>query len=122
MSEESAQYIPLISDEVQTGFGRTGEAMWGIEAAGSNADLMVMAKGLGNGLPIGAVAGPVDIMDSMPEGSISTLGGKHLVAAGAFVNLESLIRNDVVANARTRGQLVRDELDALISAHGSIIS
>ena len=44
------------------------------------------------------------------------------MAAGAFANLESLIRNDLMANARTQGRLVRDELDALILAHGSIIS
>ncbi len=102
--------IVLISDEVQTGFGRTGEAMWGIEAAGVSADLMVMAKGLGNGLPIGAVTGSVELMNSMPGGSISTFGGNHLVASGALANLKSIISNNLMVNAREQGRIVHEGL------------
>ena len=114
--------IVLISDEVQTGFGRTGEAVWGIEAAGVEADLMVMAKGLGNGLPIGAVTGSADIMNSMPGGSISTFGGNHLVASGALANLQFIINNDLMRNASVQGQVIRRELEALRAEHRSIIS
>jgi 4-aminobutyrate aminotransferase len=114
--------IVLISDEVQTGFGRTGEAMWGIEAAGVEADLMVMAKGLGNGLPIGAVTGSADIMNSMPGGSISTFGGNHLIASGALANLQFIINNDLMGNASVQGQVIRRELEALRAEHRSIVS
>ena len=115
-------HIVLISDEVQTGFGRTGEAMWGIQAAGVEADLMVMAKGLGNGLPIGAVTGSADIMDSMAGGSISTFGGNHLVTSGALANLEFIIDNDLMGNALKQGQAIRLELESLRSEYTSIIS
>jgi 4-aminobutyrate aminotransferase len=114
--------IVLISDEVQTGFGRTGEAMWGIQAAGVEADLMVMAKGLGNGLPIGAVTGSAEIMDSMPGGSISTFGGNHLVTSGALANLEFIINNNLVGNAFEQGQVIRSELESLRSEYELIIS
>ena len=114
--------IVLISDEVQTGFGRTGEAMWGIEAAGVEADLMVMAKGLGNGLPIGAVTGSADLMNSMPGGSISTFGGNHLVTSGALANLEFIINNDLTRNAREQGQIIRHELESLESKYRSTIA
>jgi 4-aminobutyrate aminotransferase len=114
--------IVLISDEVQTGFGRTGEAMWGIEAAGVEADLMVMAKGLGNGLPIGAVTGSADIMNSMPGGSISTFGGNHLVTSGALANLQFIINNNLMGNAREQGHAIRHELESLGSEYGPIIS
>ena len=114
--------IVLISDEVQTGFGRTGEAMWGIEAAGVEADLMVMAKGLGNGLPIGAVTGSANLMNSMPGGSISTFGGNHLVTSGALANLEFIVSNDIMRNAREQGQIIRQELESLQSEYRSIIA
>jgi len=105
--------ILLISDEVQTGFGRTGEAMWGIEAVGVEADLMVMAKGLGNGLPIAAVTGRADVMDSMPAGSISTFGGNHLATVGALANVRFIVENNLVVNAKARGVTVRATLDRL---------
>lgn len=109
--------IVLISDEVQTGFGRLGDTMWGIEAAGVSADLMVMAKGLGNGLPIGAVVGRREIMDSLEAGSISTFGGNHLVTAGALANLDHLLAADLMGNARARGERLTAGLQALAAAH-----
>ncbi|MDH3752858.1 MAG: aspartate aminotransferase family protein [Acidimicrobiia bacterium] len=113
--------ILLVSDEVQTGFGRTGQAMWGIEAAGVEADLMVMAKGLGNGLPIAAVVGPADVMDAMGAGSISTFGGNHLVTAGALANLRYLIDNDLMTNARVQGDTMASALTELAGRHPEII-
>jgi 4-aminobutyrate aminotransferase len=105
--------ILLIADEVQTGFGRTGEALWGIEADGVVPDLMVLAKGLGNGLPIAAVLGRSDVMNSLGAGSISTFGGNHLVSAGALAAVQYGVDHDVTANAQRQGARLRSGLDAI---------
>ena len=113
--------ILLISDEVQTGFGRTGEAFWGIESYGVEPDLMIFAKGLGNGLPIAAVAGPADVMDSLGSGSISTFGGNHLVTTGALANVRYLRDEGLQSNAAAQGQRVREMIDGLAARHPDII-
>jgi 4-aminobutyrate aminotransferase len=82
--------IPFIADEVQTGFGRTGEAFWGIEGYGVAPDAMVCAKGLGNGMAIGAVVSRADMMDSLRANSVSTFGGNPIAAAYALANLENI--------------------------------
>jgi 4-aminobutyrate aminotransferase len=100
--------ILFISDEVQTGWGRTGDHFWGYQAHGIVPDLLTFAKGLGNGLAIGGVAGRPDLIDAVPANSISTFGGNPLVTAGALANLEYLLSHDLPANARARGaQLMR---------------
>ena len=92
-----------ISDEVQTGWGRTGEHFWGYEAHGITPDLITFAKGLGNGLAIGGVVGRPDIIDCFKASSISTFGGNPLATRGALANLEILERDGLQANARARG-------------------
>jgi 4-aminobutyrate aminotransferase len=82
--------IPFIADEVQTGFGRTGEAFWGIEGYGVAPDAMVCAKGLGNGMAIGAVVSRADMMESLRANSISTFGGNPIAASYALANLENI--------------------------------
>jgi 4-aminobutyrate aminotransferase len=113
--------ILLISDEVQTGFGRTGESLWGIDAAGAEADLMVMAKGLGNGLPIAAVMGRGDVMDSLPAHSISTFGGNHLVTRGALANVNFLLEEDLLSNAAKQGDKVAACLEELAAKYSQSI-
>lgn len=109
-----AHGILLIADEVQTGWGRTGEHFWGYEAQGVTPDLMTFAKGLGNGLSIAGVAGPAAIMDNLPANSISTFGGNPLATAGALANLRYLLAHDLQGNARRTGsQLRRRTEDAL---------
>ncbi|MDQ1460102.1 MAG: 4-aminobutyrate aminotransferase [Actinomycetota bacterium] len=114
--------ILLIADEVQTGFGRTGESMWGIEADGVVPDLMVLAKGLGNGLPIAAVLGRSDVMNSLGAGSISTFGGNHLVTAGALAAVRYGRDHDLTANARRQGARLRAGLDAIGARHPHAIA
>jgi 4-aminobutyrate aminotransferase len=80
--------IPFIADEVQTGFGRTGEAFWGIESYDVRPDAIVCAKGLGNGMAIGAVVGRTDMVDSIEANSISTFGGNPMATTYALANLE----------------------------------
>ena len=74
--------ILFIADEVQTGFGRTGDHFWGYQAHGITPDLITLAKGIGNGLALGAVIGRADVVDSVPANSISTFGGNPLVVRG----------------------------------------
>lgn len=95
--------ILLISDEVQTGWGRTGEHFWGIGAHGITPDVMTFAKGLGNGLSIGGVVARGDVMDSLTANSISTFGGNPLSTAGAKAALDYLLEHDLQGNAAKLG-------------------
>ncbi|MEY3019959.1 MAG: hypothetical protein RLZZ272_943 [Actinomycetota bacterium] len=100
--------ILLIADEVQTGWGRTGEHFWGIEAHGVVPDMMTFAKGLGNGLTIAGVIARGELMDSIGANSISTFGGNPLSTAGALANLRYLVEHDLQANAaKVGGELLR---------------
>ncbi|SDC43021.1 aspartate aminotransferase family protein [Actinokineospora iranica] len=99
--------ILLVSDEVQTGWGRTGEHFWGMDAHGVTADIMTFAKGLGNGLAIGGLVARGDVMDCLTANSISTFGGNPVAAAGANAALDYLLDNDLQANcAKLGGRLV----------------
>jgi 4-aminobutyrate aminotransferase len=102
--------ILFVSDEVQTGWGRTGEHMWGYQAHGITPDIMTFAKGIGNGLSIGGVVAPADIMDCIGANSISTFGGNPLVSAGALANLKYLIENDLQGNALKQGSRLYEAL------------
>jgi 4-aminobutyrate aminotransferase len=103
--------ILYISDEVQTAFGRTGTHFWGIEESGIEPDMITMAKGLGNGLAIGAVMGRADIIDSISgKLHLATFGGNHLSAAGALANLNYILDNDLQKNADEVGGYLKDRL------------
>src|ERR687892_1683913 len=95
--------VLLISDEVQTGWGRTGEHFWGIDAHGVRPDAITFAKGIGNGLALAGVVARTEIMDSIPSNSISTFGGNPLAAAGGLANLRYILDNDLQSNAREMG-------------------
>ena len=95
--------ILFISDEVQTGWGRTGEHFWGIQAHGVTPDAMTFAKGLGNGLAIGGVVARGDLMDCLDANSISTFGGNPVSTAGAKATLDYLLDNDLQGNAAKLG-------------------
>jgi 4-aminobutyrate aminotransferase len=110
--------ILLISDEVQTAFGRTGDHFWGIEAHGVEPDLVVMAKGLGNGLSIGAVMGRTEIIDSIsPNLHLSTFGGNHISTAGALANLNYILANDLQSNAAQVGGYLKERLLEMAQKH-----
>ncbi|MFB3738626.1 MAG: aspartate aminotransferase family protein [Candidatus Velamenicoccus archaeovorus] len=105
--------IPFIADEVQTGFGRTGEAFWGIESYGVRPDAIVVAKGLGNGLAIGAVVGRTDMVESLRANSISTFGGNPVSTAGALANLENVLERDLQRHAYEMGAFLMRGLKPL---------
>jgi 4-aminobutyrate aminotransferase len=103
--------ILYISDEVQTAFGRTGTHFWGIEESGIEPDMITMAKGLGNGLAIGAVMGRAEIIDSMSgKLHLATFGGNHLSTAGALANINYILDNDLQKNADEVGGYLKDRL------------
>ncbi|MEV0701845.1 aspartate aminotransferase family protein [Saccharopolyspora sp. NPDC050389] len=104
--------ILLISDEVQTGWGRTGEHFWGIQAHGVVPAAMTFAKGLGNGLAIGGVVAEAELMDCLTANSISTFGGNPISTAGAGAALAYLLDNDLQGNAAKLGTRLLDGLRA----------
>ncbi|SFT01634.1 aspartate aminotransferase family protein [Saccharopolyspora flava] len=108
--------ILLISDEVQTGWGRTGEHFWGIQAHGVTPDAMTFAKGLGNGLAIGGVVAESALMDDIGANSISTFGGNPVSTGGAHAALEYLLAHDLQGNAAKLGSQLLQGLRAHDSA------
>jgi len=98
--------ILFISDEVQTGWGRTGEHFWGIDAHGVVPDMMTFAKGLGNGFAIGGVVARGDLMDGLTGNGISTFGGNPLSTTAASATLDYLLSHDLQANAAALGGLI----------------
>jgi 4-aminobutyrate aminotransferase len=96
--------ILFVSDEVQTGWGRTGEHFWGYQAHGVVPDVITFAKGLGNGLSIAGVVARAELMDCIRANSISTFGGNPLVTAGALANLKYLLDHDLQGNALRVGR------------------
>src|SRR5579862_870579 len=102
--------ILFISDEVQTGWGRTGEHFWGIQAHGVTPDLMTFAKGLGNGFAIGGVVGRGDLLDGIRGNGISTFGGNPVATAAGNATLDYVLSHDLQANAAVTGGLIIDGL------------
>jgi 4-aminobutyrate aminotransferase len=112
--------ILFISDEVQTGWGRTGEHFWGYQSHGITPDIMTFAKGLGNGLAMAGVIASAELMDSLPANSISTFGGNPLSTAGALANLEYVLEHDLQTNAYKVGNHLRNRIDGLAERTDSI--
>ena len=116
MKEVLDEYgILFISDEVQTGWGRTGENFWGYEAHGVVPDLLTFAKGLGNGMAIGGVVGRREIMDCYPANALSTFGGNPMAASAALATLDVLLEDDLQSNAYKVGARLRNGLDHIAS-------
>jgi 4-aminobutyrate aminotransferase-like enzyme len=104
----------FISDEVQTGFGRTGGKMWGIEHhEGVEPDIMTMAKGIANGFPIAATIATAPIADSWKGGNISTFGGNPITATAANATIDTIVEHNLLANAEALGKVLREGLVVL---------
>ncbi|RKN50580.1 aspartate aminotransferase family protein [Micromonospora endolithica] len=107
--------ILLVSDEVQTGWGRTGEHFWGYQAHGVTPDLLTFAKGVGNGFALAGVVGRADVLDSVSGISFSTFGGNPLSAAAGNAVLDYLRDHDLQANAARVGAILADGLRAAVA-------
>lgn len=112
--------INLISDEVQTGWGRTGTPYWGISHHGVVPDAITFAKGLANGLPIGGVVARRELVDSVDVNAISTFGGNPLSTAVALATLEYIERHDLARNAELRGAELLSGLSPLGSTYEEV--
>ncbi|MFI6089619.1 aspartate aminotransferase family protein [Streptomyces sp. NPDC051218] len=107
--------ILWISDEVQTGWGRTGDHFWGWQAHAENGppDILTFAKGIGNGMSIGGVVASAEVMNSLDSNSISTFGGSPVTMAAGLANLTYLLEHDLQGNARRVGGLLIERLRAI---------
>lgn len=110
--------ILWITDEVQTGWGRTGDHFWGWQAHGQAGppDILTFAKGIGNGLSIGGVVARAEVMNCLDANSISTFGGSPVTTAGALANLTYLLEHDLQGNARRVGGLLLSRLASVGAA------
>lgn len=113
--------ILFITDEVQTGWGRTGEHFWGYQAHGIRPDLLTFAKGLGNGLAMAGVVARGEIMDCLQANSISTFGGNPLATAGALANLEYVLEHDLQTNALKVGNRLKNGLHSIADEAPEIV-
>ena len=107
-----------IADEVQTGFGRTGTHFWGFETQGVIPDIVTMAKGIGNGAPLGAVVTTPKIAAMMTQKvHFNTFGGNPVVSAIGRAVLEVIERENLQANALKLGQRILAGLQKLKAKH-----
>src|SRR5712692_10740992 len=103
----------FICDEVQTGFGRTGGTMWGIEHWGVEPDIMTTAKGVANGLPLGVTIATPEIAAALKALTISTFGGNPVSCAAANATIQIIEEEDLPGNAERMSHLLRGGLEEL---------
>ncbi|MCF4101347.1 aspartate aminotransferase family protein [Gillisia sp. M10.2A] len=103
----------LILDEIQPGFGRTGK-LFGFEHFNIVPDILVMGKGMGGGLPIGAFTASETVMDNLMEnpklGHITTFGGNPVIASAALATLQEITESDLMAETLKKEKLLRELL------------
>jgi 4-aminobutyrate aminotransferase-like enzyme len=107
----------FISDEVQTGWGRTGGKWFGIEQWGVQPDIITSAKGLANGLPIGLTIARPEIADSVRGATISTFGGNPIATTAAKAVIDFIEDHKLSINAAEVGAYFRDKLLELQVKH-----
>ena len=106
--------ILFVSDEVQTGWGRTGEHFWGYQAHDLVPDMLTFAKGVGNGLSLAGVVARAEIMATIEATSFSTFGGNPLSTAGGLATLETVLDEDLQGNAQRMGERLREGLAPVV--------
>ncbi|CAL4914297.1 unnamed protein product [Urochloa decumbens] len=128
--EVSPGYLPLayekvrnagglcIADEVQAGFARVGSHFWGFETHGVVPDIVTMAKGIGNGIPLGAVVTTPEIAQVLTRRCyFNTFGGNPLCTAGGLAVLKVLEKEKLQENAFVVGSYLKDRLRGLQEKH-----
>src|SRR5665213_167871 len=110
----------FISDEVQTGFGRTGKNWFGIEHWEVTPDIMTCAKGMANGAPIGATITTKELAASYQGLTISTFGGNPVTSVAAKATIEFIEEEKLLENSETVGNYFRGKLDELQQKHALI--
>ncbi|KQR50084.1 aspartate aminotransferase family protein [Acidovorax sp. Leaf160] len=112
----------FIADEVQPGFGRTGEAFWGFLRHGVVPDIVTMGKPMGNGHPVAGLAVRPEVMKAFGQASryFNTFGGNPVSMAAASAVLGVIEQNDLQANALQVGTYLRERLAALGERHAIV--
>lgn len=111
----------FICDEVQTGFGRTGDHWFGIEHYGVEPDVMTMAKGIANGAALGVCIANPEIADSLKgKPNLSTFGGTPVTSLAGLATIEVMEQEDIRSRSRDRGAQLRAGLVALKGKHAII--
>lgn len=107
----------FISDEVQTGWGRTGGKWFGIEQYGVTPDIITSAKGLGNGAPIGLTVARPEVADSVKGLTISTFGGNPVTTTQAKAVIDFIEEQNLLSNCTDTGAYLRGRLEELKDKH-----
>jgi 4-aminobutyrate aminotransferase-like enzyme len=112
----------LISDEVQPGFGRTGDSWWGYEWLGLSPDVVTLGKPMANGHPVAAVVARASVMSEFRNafGYFNTFGGNPVSCAAASATLDVIEEDGLIANSKIVGHGFLERLQAI--KHGSIAS
>jgi len=113
--------ILLIFDEVQIGVGRSGR-LWGYERLGVEPDAFTLAKGLGGGIPIGALAVKQAADHFRPGDHASTFGGNPFACRAGLTVLAEIERRDLLAQVQRSGDLLRQLLEELVARHPQLLS
>jgi 4-aminobutyrate aminotransferase len=112
--------ILLVADEIQSGAGRTG-TMWAIEQWAVKPDILLSAKGIASGMPLGALIARADLLETWGPGAHgSTYGGNPVACAAALATIE-LLEGGLVANASARGEQAFDGLRVLAARYPALI-
>ena len=106
--------ILFVTDEVQTGWGRTGEHFWGYQAHDIVPDMLTFAKGVGNGITLAGIVARAEIMDTITALSFSTFGGNPLSTAAGIATLDYVLENDLQGNAMRMGKRLTDGLQPVV--------
>ncbi len=111
----------FICDEVQTGFGRTGGKMFGIEHFGVQPEIMTMAKGVANGMPLGVTVAIPAVADSLKGLTISTFGGNPISCAAANATLDVIREDNLPAQVEKVGSVLRSGLARLKDKYPRVV-
>lgn len=105
----------LIADEVQPGFGRTGDAMWGFQRHNVIPDIVTMGKPMGNGYPVAGVASRLDLLEMLVEdaGYFNTFGGSPVAASAAIAVLDVISDEGLIENSLEVGHYLKEGLISL---------
>jgi acetylornithine/N-succinyldiaminopimelate aminotransferase len=113
--------ILLMLDEVQVGIGRSGQ-LWGYENLGIEPDIFTSAKGLAGGIPIGAMLCKAFCNVFTPGDHASTFGGNPFACAAALAVCQTLTQDNLLANARARGEQLREGLKGIAHQYPLIVT
>ena len=110
-----------MADEVQSGAGRTGR-MWAVDHWDVKPDILISAKGIASGMPLGAMIARADLMEHWGPGAHgSTFGGNPVACAAALATLD-LLEDGLVDNARDRGEQALRQLRPLLELHPGLVA